>query len=81
MLTNALDSDSEHYMLIKKIRKKLQLSSKKKNQLTISTTEHLTLEQTENLRKICNTYPKLFSEPEEKLSFTSIVKVEVKTTT
>ncbi len=69
-------------MLIKnkiKIAIKQQIT-KSVNNIEIRT-DHLTSEQSEKLRNLCNIFPKLFSEPEEKLTYTTVVKAEIRTTT
>lgn len=44
-------------------------------------TSHMTTEQSEQLLKIINKCPNLFSDPDEKLTFTTRVKGEIRTTT
>lgn len=50
------------------------------NALNIRTT-HMTKEQTNRLKSIINRCPNLFSDPDEKLTYTTIVKGEIRTTT
>ena len=44
-------------------------------------TKHLSEEQITKLKAICYKYPKLFAEQDERLSITTAVKTEIKTTT
>ena len=72
---------SDDYMLIKNGKRvpiKQQIS-KSVNSLEAKT-EHLTENQREKLYTLCKQYPTLFAEPNEKLTYTTTVKAEIRTT-
>ena len=78
---NAIIYTSEDYMLIKNSKRvpiKQQIS-KSVNNLEAKT-EHLTKDQKEKLQTLCKQYSTLFAEPNEKLTYTTTVKAEIRTT-
>ena len=62
----------------KKVPVKQQIS-KSVNSLEAKT-EHLTKDQKKKLRTLRTQYPKLFAEPDEKLTYSTTVKMEIRTT-
>lgn len=50
------------------------------NNISLRTT-HMNVKDEKNLKNICLNYKKLFSEPDEKLTYTTKVKAEIRTTT
>lgn len=44
-------------------------------------TDHLTYNQRQKLESICQKYQNIFSDPDEKLTFITSVKAEIRTTT
>lgn len=73
---------SKNHMLIKN---KIKIAIKQQNATSVNNvgirTTHLTDSQAEKLRNLCQLYPKLFSEPDEKLTYTTVVKATIRTTT
>lgn len=73
---------SKNFMLIDNVIKipiKQQLSQSVNN-IDIRT-DHMTNEQANKLYLLCHKYPKLFLDPDEKLTFTTTVVAEIRTTT
>ena len=77
---NAITYTSEDYMLIKNGKRvpiKQQIS-KSVNNLEAKT-EHLTKDQKEKLQTLCKQYSTLLAEPNEKLTYITTVKAEIRT--
>lgn len=79
---NAVIFTSKNFMVVNntlKIPIKQQLSQALNN-IDIRT-DHLSDSQTHKLHLLCQKYPNLFSDPDEKLTFITTVKAEIRTTT
>lgn len=79
---NAIIFTSKNFMLINntiRIPIKQQLSQAV-NSIDIKT-DHLTNSQAHKLQLLCQKFQSLFQEPDEKLTFTTTVKAEIRTTT
>lgn len=57
-----------------------QQTSENVNKLEIRT-DHLSHSQGEKLRELCEKHPNLFMEPDEKLTYTTTIKAEIRTST
>lgn len=67
------------------IKNKIKISIKQQTAKSVNNieikTSHLKPGQTEKLQNLCNQFSELFSEPDEKLTYTTAVKAEIRTTT
>lgn len=81
-LLNAVIYTANNYMLVNNsIKVKiLQQESQSVNILELRI-NHLPQSQAEKLQSLCENHPNLFTDPDEKLTFTTTVKAEIKTPT